>query len=400
MSDIQTQLYNAGSFAAAHPFVPNIPKMCSNAPSFIRELFNGKFFKLSTETEAAKPWHERIIESLDRWEAELNSRMPNNSIQDRYDALLDQIEKKFAPLADFNRWIDSNGNGEWYKQLTMFLLMLPVRAARNCLRLVFLLVKTAFDTVMHPIVAVNKFCKLLVRIVNELTKPQSLTKIGAGMLGAAAGQAAIGGNPVSLVTLGIGLTLLTLGLSLGAIQAAKKAEKGQVLKAIRAQMFEQIKAMPEALLTGFFMGLMMGAIVNAAKSEISSKTLVDRISHNDYNTSNCTWSYVDKAGNTHFFFDNIDVFNKLPANGSFFPWHSSGTEIIVAPGRVADSIVLISYYVKGIRITQQIALNAVINTTIPAPSAVLGFTQAAPITTTLVMAAKDAEKVNSDTALT
>lgn len=212
-------------------------------------------------------WHEKAIYQLNKIDAKLDEKLPNFAIQNKIDHLAHLIEQKFAPLKQFNDWLDSNGEGKWYKKLAIFLAKLPARAVRNILRLIYEIIKNIIYTIVHPLKSLNNIAKLLIHLVHELTKPETWSKIGVGMIGASLGQALITGNPVSVIGLGIGIALLGAGLTGGAIRDAIKAEKGQRVKAAKHNFVSQVKQLPEAALTGFCMGLIFGGIQRALQEQ-------------------------------------------------------------------------------------------------------------------------------------
>lgn len=219
---------------------------------------------IQTDTQPHKMrWNERAIYRLNQWETKLESAMPNFEFQNKIDAIGRYIKKKFAPLKEFNRWLDSNGHGAWHVQLATFLAKLPARAIRNIVKLVYQIIKTILYGVTHPLKSLTRLAKLIVSLIDALTKPETWSKIGAGMIGASLGQTAITGNPISLIGAGIGGALLIGGLSAGALKTAVEAQKGQKFKAVKEHLFMQAKQIPEPMLTGFFMGLLFGGIQRA-----------------------------------------------------------------------------------------------------------------------------------------
>lgn len=207
-----------------------------------------------------KSWHERAIAHLNDQELQLDERLPNYAFQNTLDQLGCDIENTFAPLKEFNNWLDTNGHGKWYKQLATFLVKLPPRAVRNIIRLLYNFVKGALFAIVHPLKGINHLAILLISLIHELTKEETWSKIGIGMMGAGLGQALITGNPLSIIGLGIGASLLVAGLSIGALKAAVHAEKGAKFEAVKKNLFFQLKQLPEVALTGFCMGLMIGTI--------------------------------------------------------------------------------------------------------------------------------------------
>lgn len=196
-------------------------------------------------------------------EAKLDSMLPNFAFQIKIDNMIAYVEKKFAPLKEFNDWINSNGNEEWFKQVGTFLAKLPLRAARNVLNLLYQVVKALIYSATHPLKATLRAAEMLIQLTKELAKPEVWSKIGAGMIGASCGNAVITGNPLSAIGVGIGAALLIAGLSAASLKAAIEAKEGQKLDAVGEYLLSQIQQLPESALTGFFMGIIMGKIQSA-----------------------------------------------------------------------------------------------------------------------------------------
>ncbi len=209
---------------------------------------------------ATLAWNERAISYLTTLENRLDKKIPNIPIQTGIDQLGEAIQKQFAPLKRFNQWLDSNGEGNWFQKLHTFLIKLPFRAARNVLRLLYLVIKSAFYAATHPLKSLVKLAKLTVSLIHALTLPETWSKIGAGMIGASIGQSLAMGNPLSVVGIGIGAALAAAGLTVGAFKAAVQAEKGKKAKAFGHNLFTQIKGVPEDALTGLYFGLLVGAV--------------------------------------------------------------------------------------------------------------------------------------------
>ena len=221
-------------------------------------------------------WNEKAINFLSKVDAKLEEEMPNFEIQNKIDRIGLLIEKKFAPLKEFNQWLDSNGQGKWYKKLAIFLAKLPARAVRNIIRLLYNIIKGIIYTAVHPLKSLNNIAKLIINLAHELIQPETWSKIGVGMVGASFGQALIAGNPISAFGFLIGSALLFSGLTCGAIKAAIKAEKGHRLQNVKNNLLFQAKQLPEAALTGFCMGLILGGIQKAVYDH-QMKTLESQI---------------------------------------------------------------------------------------------------------------------------
>jgi hypothetical protein len=203
-------------------------------------------------------WNGRLIQLLDKADAKIEAILPNFKIQTKLDNAADRIKEFFSPLTKFNNWIDRSNNGKWYAEIGLFLTKLPLKVARNILRLVYNLIEAALFTTVHPLKALNKFVKCLVNLIHALTKPETWLKIGASVVGASIGNALISGNPFSLIALAIGGAMIYAGLAFSVVKAAIAAKRGERMDAVGLELLLQIKEIPESLLTGFAMGLMMG----------------------------------------------------------------------------------------------------------------------------------------------
>lgn len=199
---------------------------------------------------------------------------PNFSFQNKIDALGAKIEKKFAGLTKFNAWLDSNGQGAWYKQLAIFLAKLPLRSIRNILKLLYNTIKGVINFCIHPITSVHEFINNLRTLCRELLKPETWSKIGIGMIGGGLGQAALG-SPISVISMGIGAAFLAAGLTVGSIQAARAVDRGLRTNAVGQYLLGQAKQLPELLMTGFSMGLIMGCIQRSVQKNYENRMRED-----------------------------------------------------------------------------------------------------------------------------
>lgn len=202
----------------------------------------------------------RSIRFLDGVDQKLEAICPNFFFQTKLDEIGRYIQNTFAPLTEFNHRLNSNGEGEWYKQLATFLVKLPMRAVRNIVQMFYTLIKEILYTAVHPLKSLTNLAKLFVNFLNELSKPANWSKIGAGIVGASLGQALAANTAVSGIGTGIGAAMICAGLSIETIKAAIEAEKGSKWQAVGEVCLSQLKQMPESMLTGFLMGLIMGSI--------------------------------------------------------------------------------------------------------------------------------------------
>lgn len=208
----------------------------------------------------------------------LDPNTPNNIVQQKLDAIGNYIEKTFAPLEKFNKWLDSNGTGKWYKQLAIFLAKLPLRVVRNIVQTLYSLIKGLVYFCVHPVKAAYKFVNTLDRLLTALSKPETWSKLGAGMVGAGIGQALLPGNPLFVISLALGGALMLGGLTVGALDAAMVAKKGSKNQAFLKQLIHQAKQLPEAMATGLCVSLIAGSIQRVVDVK-STKVQVDKSAH-------------------------------------------------------------------------------------------------------------------------
>ncbi len=195
----------------------------------------------SQNLAAAKSiWCGRAVKTLNNFEKRLDLNIPNFPIQTRLDAIGHYITSVFAPLTEFNQWLNDNGHGDWCQQLATSLAKLPLRAIRNIVQQLYTLIKGIAYTTVHPLKGTTHFAKHIISIIEALTTRENWPKIGASLLGATLGQGLVTGNPLSVIGLGIGAALLISGVEL------QKAE-----------------TLAESALTGFFTGILMGTIQRA-----------------------------------------------------------------------------------------------------------------------------------------
>jgi hypothetical protein len=215
----------------------------------------------------------KTIDRIEEANQRLDVAMPNSTIQNKADALGRTIKDQFAPFVTFNKWLDDNGHGKWYAQLGTFLAKLPARAVRNIVVLLYKILESAAYAGVHPLKALHKLAKLVVQLTAELSKPETWSRIGIGMIGASLGCAAIPGNPLSVLGIGLGGALVVAGISAGALKAALCADRGFRRCAAKENVLGQLKQMPESMLTGFCMGLLFGAIQKAVTERTAAATV-------------------------------------------------------------------------------------------------------------------------------
>lgn len=149
------------------------------------------------------------------------------------------------------------------RKLALFLLALPFKAAKNIANLLYQTLKGIAYAVVHPIEGVGKLVKLIIKMINALVESKTWVMMGAGMVGTGLGQMVLG-NPFAPIVTIVGAGIMALGLSVGAIFAAiEKEGYSSRTDAALDYLIKQGKQIPEAMMTGFLMGLLIGAIQKA-----------------------------------------------------------------------------------------------------------------------------------------
>ena len=242
--------------------VPGKPSVSGSDTSTIR--------KTEGEVKKSKDWRERGVGFFANWEKKLDEKIPDFKLQKILDEFGKELENVIIPK-NFNKWLDQPFKGKWYKQLWPYLLKLPFKAVRNILRIIYNVFKGISYGFVHPLKAFTKFGAFLVNFTYALTQPDTYSKIGTGMIGAALGHALVTGNPFSITGIAIGGGILVFGLAFGGIKSLVTAEKGKKLEDLKEQLWKQVKAIPESLLTGFLVGVLIGGIQRAIQ-EIKAST--------------------------------------------------------------------------------------------------------------------------------
>ena len=219
--------------------------------------------------------HEKTISYLNRLDEKLDSKIPDFEFQKKIDQIGNYIKKKFEPFTKLNGWLDQHSRGIWYQQIALFLAKLPLKAVRNIVCLIYNIIKEAVHATVHPLKALNRLAKFIVDLTYALTQPEVWSKIGSGLIGGCLGQSLVSGNPLSLIGLGIGTAMIIGGVSIGALKAALNAEKGLRLTAVKQNIFFQTQQIPETMLTGFCMGLIMGSIQRLAYKQTAKYRVTD-----------------------------------------------------------------------------------------------------------------------------
>ncbi|NGX38420.1 MAG: hypothetical protein K1000chlam2_01593, partial [Chlamydiae bacterium] len=130
-----------------------------------------------------REWAGRIVACLNACDAQVDALIPNNlQIQDTIDRFSNEIKEKFAPLVEFNQWLEASGNEDWHQHLAESLVKLPLRSARNVVSYLYSAISTILYTAVHPLKGLNHIAKSIVILLDELTKPENWSKIGCGSI--------------------------------------------------------------------------------------------------------------------------------------------------------------------------------------------------------------------------
>lgn len=208
-------------------------------------------------TPPTKGWHDRAVTYLTESQLKLDE-IPNLPFQSNYDSIVECFEKKFECLNKFNNWLEGKVEGPWYKQLALFLAKLPLHAVKNIIHTLYKLIKEIFTFAVHPQTALLKIARLLVDFIHALSQPETWSRLGAGIVGFSLGAGLSSGNPFSVLGLVLGTSMAIFGISFGALKAAIEHAKDKKLEAVKNSLANQSVELPEAILTGFFLGLIVG----------------------------------------------------------------------------------------------------------------------------------------------
>jgi len=307
---------------------------------------------IHSEVSSSITLSDRIVAHLNKWDTELDAKMPNFVIQEKIDKIAGELEQKFSAFTDFNTWLNSNDQGNWYHQLATFLVKLPVRAVRNIINLLYSIIKGILYSVTHPLKSANHAVHLLALLALELSKPETYTKIGAGMMGTSLGHCLIAGNPLSILGLGIGAAMIVGGLSFGALKAAIES---QGFVGAKLNLSTQLEQLPEALLTSFFMGLLIGGVRKAIyEKQAQAVAEANMEKANEYAKEIMEAIYGDDASITDVQIDssgNVIVQTIETSDDSFIKSMESTWEINSLGANLNSSIVKFSSIETTITIT-------------------------------------------------
>lgn len=195
---------------------------------------------------------------------ELDEALPPNELQ----LLLDSFyETHLVPvlnhenLQEFNKWMDSNGNGEWYEKLGIALAKMPLRTVRAVLAQVYLILKSLTYSLVHPLKAMHAAAGFIVDLIYALTKGETYSKMGAGMVGAALGQPLVLLQPPVVIGLAVGSVLVISVLVHDILKTLVNAEEGCGWEDVKAMLKDKhFRPISEAFAVGLLTGIAAGII--------------------------------------------------------------------------------------------------------------------------------------------
>ena len=196
----------------------------------------------------------------------------------RCDIALKNVEVRFPKYSNsIKNWIENNSFS--YKILNNlanfleFVIGLPLKSASNILKQLYRILKIVPVSVIHPLETTAKLAKLIINFVHSLTQSETWVKMGVGMMGAGLAQMALG-NLFASPAIIIGAIITTSAVSMGAVIAAIQKKQGETrIEAILSYLLKTGKQIPEAMMTGFLIGLLIGAIQKAtSKPIVETKT--------------------------------------------------------------------------------------------------------------------------------
>lgn len=202
-------------------------------------------------------WHQTAILTLNQVGKKLEKVMPNGCLQNGLDNFYTRAIEPIinsSLIQEFSNYVKP----EESESFGIIIKKLPSRVLRNLVVVLYGIIQVPIRLAVHPLKTSIEILQFLVILAHALTLPETWTGLGAGFIGAAVGQALFAPGPQVLLALMIGSAFILFGLALGAYQAARRAEEGQCLKEIGEQLKHQFKEMPEAFVTGFFVGVLLG----------------------------------------------------------------------------------------------------------------------------------------------
>jgi hypothetical protein len=204
-------------------------------------------------------WHKRALQTIEEVGQEIGIRRSTFKCQERLDHF---YAKNIQPIFNSSliQKVDNFLTYHGDESAGVFVGKLIPRALRNVVVLAFSILKVGVRAIVHPMQTLFDLLQFVVVLAHAMTLPETYTGLGAGFIGASAGQVILAPGPQVVIGLMIGAALITFGLIFGAIKAAATAEEGHRWEAVCHQLWHQIREMPEAAMTGFFVGLILGGV--------------------------------------------------------------------------------------------------------------------------------------------
>lgn len=229
-------------------------------------------------------WVDECKETLDHGKTSLDRLLPNNRVQQALDDFGAKIEELLAPVPQFNNWIQTRKAENWYGKLALILIKLPIHPLKNCIKIIYGIIKGVSYGFVHPLKASLDIGKLFVEFVYSLTRSETYTKMGAQTIGASLGQVVLSGGfgPHAYIGLGIGGAMLLFGMIWGAIEAGMDPEEKHKVKGMTLALAEHLKIIPEGLIVGFLVSATFGAIQIGLHDIFTSPSSAPNISFTVY----------------------------------------------------------------------------------------------------------------------
>ncbi len=265
MIDSNLKLYKDFTFNVS---LEGVPAACESTDNILIDPKNTSiehivrsYFELEdVAVDYCETWHKRTIHFLHDKQLELDEILSLHKLQKLiskfYENYLEPILNSKSFIL-FNDWLDSNGHGDWYAQLTVALLKMPFRAVKTILTQLYSLLKDLYYYCAHPEKALIDAATFIVYFIKSLTQSETYVKMGAGILGASLGQPLILLQPPVLITVVLGTTLLISALVHDILKTlALKSSWQDVKEMLLEKHLTQItKAFGIGLLSGIAAGI-------------------------------------------------------------------------------------------------------------------------------------------------
>lgn len=222
--------------------------MSASNVNFNNDLILNRHYSINEDSTILDPkkLSERLIAKIDQFNIKVEQALPAFLWQSKLDSVGAYIEKQFAPLAEFNQWLNKNDAKAWYAQLATALYKLPMRIIRNIIKILYNQIKQFCFSIVHPLQAVSLFAKMLITLAEALTDPKVWPHMGAGVVGTGFGT-----GLVPTLAFGIAAAMIVGGLSFTIISEGTSAA------------YLEAQKLPEIFLTSLCMGMLAKSIKKA-----------------------------------------------------------------------------------------------------------------------------------------